>query len=83
MKPSFFIPKDQKKYSVGENAEMRSNADGRIEMGTRTPEGVAEDDGLPITRENEEIDTIVRIYAPDFEQMKRWKLPRAEKVGGV
>ncbi len=79
----FFIPNDRKKYSVGENAGMKLNADGGIEIhvAAEKPEGVPEENWLPINRKDENLDVILRIYVPDLEKMKTWTAPEAEKVG--
>jgi hypothetical protein len=79
----FFIPNDRKKYSVGENAGMKLNADGGIEIHVAAdePEGVPEENWLPINRQDEALDIIIRVYAPDLEKMETWTAPKAEKVG--
>ena len=78
----FFIPNDRKKYSVGENAGMKLNKDGGIEIyiAAEKPEGVPEENWLPINRTDEDLDVVMRIYAPDLEKMKTWKAPKAEKL---
>ena len=78
----FFIPNDHKKYSVGENSGMKLNADGGIQIyiSVDRPEGVPEENWLPINREDQGIDVILRLYAPDLEKMKTWKAPKAEKL---
>jgi hypothetical protein len=80
----FFIPNDRKKYSVGENAGMKLNADGGIEIHVAAdePEGVPEENWLPINRKDEALDVIMRIYAPDLEEMETWTAPRAERLTG-
>lgn len=78
----FFIPNDRKKYSVGENAGMKLNKDGDIEIyvAAEKPEGVPEENWLPINRKDEDIDIILRIYVPVLEKMKTWTAPKAEKL---
>jgi len=78
----FFIPNDRKKYSVGENAGMELNTDGGIEIyvAAEQPKGVPEENWLPITRKNENMDIILRIYVPDLEKIKTWAAPKAEKL---
>ena len=78
----FFIPNDRKKYSVGENAGMKLNKDGGIEIhiAAEKPEGVPEENWLPIHRRDEGLDIPMRIYGPDLEKMKTWKAPKAEMV---
>lgn len=79
----FFIPNDRKKYSVGENAGMKLNADGgiAIHVAAEKPDGVPEENWLPIKRKDDNLDIILRIYAPDLEKMEAWTAPKAEKVG--
>jgi hypothetical protein len=78
----FFIPNDRKKYSVGENAGMKLNVDGGIEIhvAAKQPKGVPEENWLPINRKDENLDIILRIYVPDLEKFKTWTIPKAEKV---
>lgn len=78
----FFIPNDQKKYSVGENAGMKLDEEGGIEIyvAAEKPKGVPEENWLPINREDENMDIILRIYVPDLEKMKTWSPPQAEKL---
>jgi hypothetical protein len=82
LKNGFFIPNDRKKYSVGENAGMKLNDDGGIEVyiAAEKPKDVPEENWLPINRKDEEIDVIMRIYVPDLEKMKDWTPPKAELV---
>lgn len=81
-KNGFFIPNEQKKYSVGENAGMKLNNDGGIDIyvSAKKPEGVPSENWLPINRKDENIDIVLRVYVPDFEKMKTWKAPMAERV---
>ncbi len=78
----FFIPNDAKKYSVGENAGMKLNAQGGIEiyLAAMKPDGVPRENWLPVNRGDYGIDLIMRIYAPDLERYKTWNAPKAEKV---
>jgi hypothetical protein len=78
----FFIPNDRKKYSVGENAGMKVNEDGGIEIyvAAEKPEGVPEENWLPIEREDLDLNPIIRIYVPDLEKMRGWQAPKAEKL---
>lgn len=78
----FFIPNNHKKYSVGENAGMKLDENGGIKVyvAAEKPEGVPEENWLPINRKDEDIDIILRIYEPDLEKMKTWTTPRAEMV---
>ena len=78
----FFIPNDRKKYSVGENAGMKLNEDGGIDIyiASERPEGVPEENWLPIVREDLNLSPTLRIYDPDLEAMKSWKIPVVEKL---
>jgi len=78
----FFIPNERKKYSVGENAGMKLNEEGGIEIvvAAEQPEGVPEENWLPIHRKDEKIDLVMRIYEPDVEKLKTWSPPKAERV---
>jgi hypothetical protein len=79
-KNGFFIPNDRKKYSVGENAGMKLNKDGGIEIyvAAEQPKGVPPENWLPINRKDENLDVILRIYIPDLERVKNWQAPKAE-----
>ena len=74
----FFIPNDRKKYSVGENAGFKLNADGGIEIyvSATKPEGVPDENWLPINRENIGVNGMFRIYVPDVEKIKTWQTPQ-------
>ncbi len=78
----FFIPNDSKKYSVGENAGMKFNAQGGIEIhvAAQKPKGVPAENWLPVNRGDYGIDLIMRIYAPDLERYKTWSAPKAERL---
>jgi len=80
LKDGFFIPNDRKKYSVGENGGMKLNDDGGIEIyiAADKPEGVAEENWLPIERKDEDLSAVLRIYVPDLEKLKTWQAPKAE-----
>jgi hypothetical protein len=78
----FFMPNDGKKYSVGENAGMKLDADGGIAIfvAAEQPEGVPAENWLPLVRGDYGIDVIMRIYAPDLERFANWSAPKAELV---
>lgn len=78
----FFIPNDHKKYSVGENAGMKLNEEGGIAIyiAAEQPQGVSEENWLPINRGDEGLDLVMRIYDPDLQKMKTWEAPKAEKI---
>jgi hypothetical protein len=82
MQNGFFIPNDRKKYSVGENAGMKLNEDGGIEIyvAAEKPKDVPEENWLPINRKDENMDIILRIYVPEVEKMKTWSPPKAEII---
>ncbi len=77
----FFIPNDRKKYSVGENGGMQLSEDGGIEIriAAEKPEGVPEENWLPIERKDLDLSPQIRIYVPDLEKLKTWKAPVAER----
>jgi hypothetical protein len=81
----FFIPNDRKKYSVGENAGFRLNDDGGIEIyiSAEKPEGVPEENWLPINRQDIGLNGMFRIYVPDVEKMKTWETPQFERIERV
>jgi len=76
----FFIPNDQMKYSVGENAGFKLNDEGGIDIfiSAKKPEAVPNENWLPINRDDIELSLMYRIYAPDAEKMKTWKMPQPE-----
>jgi hypothetical protein len=78
----FFIPNEQKKYSVGENAGFKLNAEGGIEIviSAKKPEDVPDENWLPINRADIDLSLMYRIYAPDAEKMKTWKMPQPEII---
>jgi len=82
LKNGFFIPNDHKKYSVGENAGFKLNAEGGIEIAisTKKPEGVPNENWLPINRGDINLDALFRIYVPDTKKMKIWKTPQFEML---
>jgi len=82
LKNGFFIPNDRKKYSVGDNASMKPNKDGGIEIyiAAKQPNGVPEENWLPINRKDEDLSINLRIYVPDLEKMKTWSPPKAEML---
>jgi len=78
----FFIPNDRKKYSVGENAGMQLDENGGIEVyvAAEKPDGMPEENWLPINRKDEDMDIVLRAYVADLEKMKTWQAPKAEKI---
>jgi hypothetical protein len=77
-----FIPNAQKKYSVGENAGIKLDASGGIEIAitAKQPAGVPAEDWLPIDRKDQPLNPRIRVYAPDIEKMKTWQAPKARAV---
>ncbi|MEE4272244.1 MAG: DUF1214 domain-containing protein, partial [Thermoanaerobaculales bacterium] len=78
----FFIPNDRKKYSVGENGGMKLDEDGGIAVtiAAEKPEGVPEENWLPLNRGDYGIDVVLRLYVPDLEKFETWEPPKAEKL---
>lgn len=78
----FFIPNDGFKYSVGENAGFKLDDDGgiRIVIAADQPDGVPEENWLPINRTDMDLDIIMRLYAPDLERYESWTAPIARKL---
>ena len=78
----FFIPNERRKYSVGENAGMKLDEDGGIAVyiAAEPPEGVPEENWLPIPREDLDLSAQMRVYVPDLDRMKTWQPPRAERI---
>jgi hypothetical protein len=78
----FFMPNDRRKYSVGENGGFKLNEDGGIEIHIAEvqPEGVPEENWLPLRRGDYDIDLTLRLYAPDLDAYRAWTAPVAEVV---
>jgi hypothetical protein len=78
----FFIPNERRKYSVGENAGFKLDEDGgiRIVVAAEQPEGVPEENWLPIERRDVDLNVIMRIYSPDLEKFKSWTPSKAKKL---
>jgi len=78
----FFIPNDSFKYSVGENSGYELDDDGgiRIVIAAEQPEGVPEENWLPLNRGDYDIDLSMRIYAPDLERFADWTPPVVRKI---
>ena len=75
-----FVPNYQRKYTVGSNAGYVLDHLGGIEIAVSTerPAGLPRENWLPISRENRELELILRIYAPDLEKLKSWTPPTVE-----
>jgi len=78
----FFMPNERKKYSVGENGGLQLDEEGGIAIyvAEEQPEGVPDENWLPLVRGDHAIDLILRIYAPDLEKFASWTPPTAEIV---
>lgn len=78
----FFIPNDRHKYSVGKNGGMKLRGDGGIDIhiAAEKPEGVPEENWLPIQREDLDLSLRLRIYDPDLERFENWSAPKVERV---
>jgi len=81
-KNGWFIPNKENKYSVGQNAGYKLNADGGIEIhiAANKPAGVPPENWLPINREDQGISPMLRLYAPDLAKAKTWQAPKAQLV---
>lgn len=78
----FFIPNEQFKYSVGENAGYQLDENGgiRIVVAAEQPDDVPAENWLPINRADINLDTVMRIYAPDLDRYADWTAPIARKL---
>jgi hypothetical protein len=78
----YFIPNERKKYSVGQNAGMKLDADGgiTIHVAAEQPAGVPVENWLPLQRGDAGVDLIMRLYAPDLDAYRAWTPPKAEVV---
>ncbi|WP_441254299.1 DUF1214 domain-containing protein [Bradyrhizobium sp. 613_E4_N2_2] len=81
-KNGWFIPNKENKYSVGQNAGYKLNADGGIEIhiAANKPDGVPPENWLPINREDQGISPMLRLYQPDLAKATTWKPPKAQLV---
>lgn len=61
---------------------MKLNAEGGIEIyiAAKQPDGVPEENWLPINRKDEDLSVNLWIYVLDTEKMKTWQPPKAEKL---
>ena len=82
LQEGFFIPNDHKKYSVGENAGMKLDEDGGIEIhiAAAKPAGVPDENWLPIERKDLDLSPQFRLYVPNLEKIKTWTPPKAETL---
>ena len=61
---------------------MKLDADGGIAIhnATEKQENVSEENWLPISRKDEDMDIVLRVYVADLEKMKTWTAPKAKKL---
>jgi hypothetical protein len=61
---------------------MRLDDEGGIAIyvAAEKPEGVPDENWLPLVRGDYDIDVIMRIYAPDLDRFAEWTPPVAEKL---
>ena len=78
----FFIPNEQKKYSVGENAGFKLDKDGgiRIVIAAERPKDVPVENWLPIERRDLEMNTQMRLYNPDLDEYENWSAPTVRRI---
>lgn len=76
----FFIPNEYKKYSVGENAGMKLDENGGIEIyiSAEKPPGVPPENWLPTNGQDEDLDIILRVYVPELDRISDWSPPMAQ-----
>ncbi|WP_066963853.1 DUF1214 domain-containing protein [Microbulbifer sp. Q7] len=82
LKDGFFIPNERKKYSVGQNAGMKLDDDGGITIyiAKDKPDGVPEENWLPIERKDLDLSLTMRIYVPDLKKYANWTAPKVERI---
>jgi len=70
----FFIPNEQMKYSVGENAGFVLDSQGGIEIhiSVEQPKDVPAENWLPINRSDIDLSAMFRIYHPALDKMNTW-----------
>ncbi len=78
----FFIPNDHMKYSVGKNGGMKLNQKGGLSVyvAADLPDGVPPENWLPMNRQDENLDIILRIYVPDLKRFRSWSAPVVELI---
>jgi hypothetical protein len=61
---------------------MKLNEEGGFEVyiAVEKPEGVPDENWLPLNRGDYYIDVILRLYVPDLDKFKMWSPPVAEKL---
>ena len=64
---------------------MKLDDDGGIAVyvAAEKPEGVPDENWLPVNRGNYDIDVILRLYVPGLEKFKTWQPPKAEKLAST
>ena len=66
--------------STDPSLELGDDGGIEIHIAVENPEGVLDENWLPINRGDEALDLVMRIYAPDVEKLKTWSPPTAERV---
>ena len=51
-----------------------------VYIAAEKPEGVPDENWLPIERKDVDLNVIMRIYSPDLEKFKAWEPPKAERL---
>ena len=61
---------------------LKFDEDGGIEIhiAAEKPEGVPEENWLPIERKDLDLGSQFRLYVPDLEKLKTWQAPKAKKL---
>jgi len=61
---------------------MKLNEDGGIEIyiAAEKPEGVPEENWLPIPREDLDLNPQMRVYVRDLDAYENWKPPVADRI---
>ena len=76
----FDIASMQRTYRAGQdrwnNAQQGDGID--IHVAAKKPEGLPAENRLPIIRNDEHVDVIMRISAPDVPTMNKWTVPKVE-----
>ena len=67
---------------TGSELQDHLDADGGIEIyvAAEQPAGIPEENWLAVSRQDENLNIILRIYVPDMEQFKTWSAPTAKIV---
>ena len=68
----FIIPSEHKKYGIGKNGGTEPDDEGgfAIYIAAGKPEGVPDENWLPIARENFDLSPQMQLYEPDLDKLK-------------